>query len=370
MKRLRLLILLILTIATVLIACRTNEPIQSTTNDQTASDLAQTTQLKAKAGAIALDPIDSSLAKLLAELPPVKVDRSAFPVTIKNCGRTLTFQHPPQRVISLWQPPNELLLALGVQDHIIGIAGNYTALLPSVVEAAKAIPQLGGATSWPSREVMLTQTPDLVVSEGLEGFAFDPAQGYATVDELEQNGAQVISTGSSCTPLQSANRGIDVVYEDLRMLGQVFGVAERAGVLIDRLQQWEMKIAQHVAGRKMIPTVFYNGGEGPLSVLTAGVWRDAIRKANGKTNFDSDVFQVGVEEFANSGAEVILIGVYPGQAPDPLMAFLTQTFPDLPAVRGDRMYPIPTIETEASIRIIAGLEKIARAIHPEAFAKN
>jgi iron complex transport system substrate-binding protein len=64
---------------------------------------------------------------------------------------------------------------------------------------------------------------------------------------------------------------------------------------------------------------------------------------------------------------VILIGVYPGQDAAPLIAFLKQTFPDLPAVQADRLHPIPTIETEASIRIMDGLEKIARAIHPEAF---
>ncbi|NJL20321.1 MAG: hypothetical protein HC895_04985 [Leptolyngbyaceae cyanobacterium SM1_3_5] len=79
------------------------------------------------------------------------------------------------------------------------------------------------------------------------------------------------------------------------------------------------------------------------------------------------MFQVGVEEFASSQAAVILVGYYPGQDPNELIAFLRETFPDLPAVQNDRLYPIPTIDTEAGIRIIDGLEAIAHAIHPEAF---
>jgi iron complex transport system substrate-binding protein len=360
-----LLILLLLTTAVVLIACGTQDSRQiapgSVPSGQTAESAPQSDPT------IPDRSTDASIATLLANLPPAIPDRAPFPVTIENCGRTLTFAQPPQRVISLWQPPNELLLALGVQDQVIGFAGNYTALPASLSQAAAKIPALGSATHWPSREVMLTENPDLVISEGLEGFAFDPAQGYATVAELEQNGAQVFSTGSSCNPLESASRGIEVVYQDLQTLGRIFGVSDRAEQLIEKLRQRQQEILQRVKGREPVPTVFYNGGEGPLSVLTTGVWQDSIRKAGGKNVFDNEVFQVGVEEFANSKAEVILIGVYPGQDAAPLIAFLKQTFPDLPAVQADRLHPIPTIETEASIRIMDGLEKIARAIHPEAF---
>jgi len=39
---------------------------------------------------------------IAAGLPPAMVDTSAFPVTIENCGRQLTFDKPPARVVSLW----------------------------------------------------------------------------------------------------------------------------------------------------------------------------------------------------------------------------------------------------------------------------
>lgn len=365
MKRLQLFILFLAT-AIFFIACRLVEPIRTPSDQVTTFVPNPTVEVEVGVELEVSDRADS-MAQLLADLPPAQPDQSTFPVTVENCDRSLTFTQPPQRVISLWQPPNELLLALGVQAQMIGLAGNYTALPPVLAKAAANIPRLGDAMRWPSREIMLAQNPDLVISEGLDGFAFDPAQGYATVAELEQAGIPTLSTGSSCSPLQAQTRGIDVVYDDLRLLAQIFGVSSRGEAIIERLQRRQAQITQRVSALDPVPTVFYNGGKGPLLVLTVGVWGDVVRQAGGENIFDAAVFQVGLEDFANSATEVILMGTYPGQNPDEMAAFLTETFPDLPAVQRHRLYSIPTIETEAGIRVMDGLERIAQALHPEAF---
>jgi hypothetical protein len=41
----------------------------------------------------------------------------------------------------------------------------------------------------PSKEVLLSEKPDLVISEGIEGFMYDTAQGYPSVAEIEASGA-------------------------------------------------------------------------------------------------------------------------------------------------------------------------------------
>ncbi|NJO83805.1 MAG: ABC transporter substrate-binding protein [Blastochloris sp.] len=306
-----------------------------------------------------------------ANTPVATVATAAFPVTIENCGRTLTFAAPPERVVSLWQPPNELLLALGVQEQIVALAGNYTDLRPDLAPLAEGIPIIGESIAWPSREVLLSQEPDLVISEGLEGFAFDSAQGYATVAEIEATGAQVISTGGSCTPTDPASqtKAIETVYADLRMLGQIFGVPERAEALIADMQAREAAVLAQVAGREPVPVAFYNGGEGPVFVLSFGIWADLMTKAGGRNVITTEGFQISVEEFAASQPEVILVGYFPGEEPEARIAFLRETFPNVPAVQNDRLIPIATIDTEASVRVIEGLEQIARALHPEAFTE-
>jgi iron complex transport system substrate-binding protein len=223
--------------------------------------------------------------------------------------------------------------------------------------------------AWPAKEVLLSQQPDLVISEGLEGFAYDPANGYATVSEIEATGSKVISTGGSCNPTDPASqtRSTATVYNDLRMLGQIFGVSDRAEALVAELQAREAKIIAQVQGREPVKVAFYNGGDGPVFVLSFGIWDDLMTKAGGTNVIITEEFQVSVEEFAASQPDVILIGTYPGQDAAERIAFLKATFPNIPAVQNDRLVPIATIDTEASVRVIDGLEQIARALHPEAF---
>jgi iron complex transport system substrate-binding protein len=219
---------------------------------------------------------------------------------------------------------------------------------------------------WPAKEVMLTQQADLVVAELLEGFAFDPAMGKATVAELEAAGTQVYSA-SACTIADYPNKRIETVYDDLENFGKIFGIADRVQDLISEMKARQAAIVAKVAGLPKVRVAFYNGGEGPLNILSGGVWGDTITQSNGESVFPNDIFQVSIEEFAAAQPEVIIIGTYPGQEAETSVAFLQATFPNVPAVQNNRLYPVPTIETEATVRIIDGFEKIARAIHPEAF---
>ncbi|MGH8931305.1 MAG: hypothetical protein ACRDZO_11940 [Egibacteraceae bacterium] len=43
-----------------------------------------------------------------------------FPVTVEHCGGTLTFEEPPSRVVSGYQPAFETLVAMGLGDRLIG----------------------------------------------------------------------------------------------------------------------------------------------------------------------------------------------------------------------------------------------------------
>ena len=293
----------------------------------------------------------------------------SYPVTIQNCGRTLTFDKAPQRVIGLWQPSNELLLGLGLQDNIVAMAGNYTDLRPDLAAAATKITIIGTSMQWPSKEVLLNEKPDLVISEGIEGFMYDTSQGYPSVAEIEATGAKVLSTGGSCTPAdpKTQSKTTQQVYDDLLMLGKVFGVSDRAEALVKQLQDREAAVLAKVAGKPPVKVAFYNGGEGPVYVLTFGIWGDLMRKAGGQDVIKATGYQVTNEEFAASQPDVILVGTYPGQEAATSIAFLKKTFPNVPAVQNDRLVTIPTIDTEASVRVVDGLEEIAKGIHPEAF---
>src|SRR5690606_14714012 len=54
------------------------------------------------------------------EAPAPSTD--AFPVTVTNCGETVTVPAPPERLVTIKSSTTELALALGLADRIVAAA--------------------------------------------------------------------------------------------------------------------------------------------------------------------------------------------------------------------------------------------------------
>ncbi|SDS12620.1 iron complex transport system substrate-binding protein [Paenibacillaceae bacterium GAS479] len=288
---------------------------------------------------------------------------SAYPVSVENCGRTLTFDSAPKRVVSLWQAPTEMMLALGLEDRITAVAGNYASFPNSVAEAAGALPVIGTSMSWPSKEVLLSKSPDLVVGQSLEGYAFDVSQGYASVEQIEKGGVQVY--GANMCSSDALKMTIETPYQTLRDFGTIFGVSDRAEEFIARMAAERQAVVDAVKGLPTQRVAFYNGGEGPLIVLTGGIYDDAITTAGGNSVFPAGSVYLSKEEFAASDADVILVGTFKGQEFATLSDYITTNFPELPAVKDGRLVEIPVADIDASISVMRGLTEIANGIHPD-----
>ncbi|TYB57237.1 iron chelate uptake ABC transporter family permease subunit [Nonomuraea sp. PA05] len=78
-----------------------------------------------------------------APQPQAAAPRTGFPVTIENCGRELTFDQPPSKVVTGYHPSLETLLALGLGDRIAGRTFfGESAFLPGQKETYDKIPQI------------------------------------------------------------------------------------------------------------------------------------------------------------------------------------------------------------------------------------
>ena len=47
-------------------------------------------------------------------------ERRPYPLTLDNCGTEVTFESAPERVVTIKSSTLELLLALGLEDRIVG----------------------------------------------------------------------------------------------------------------------------------------------------------------------------------------------------------------------------------------------------------
>lgn len=297
---------------------------------------------------------------------PSATATTGYPVTLENCGRSITVAEEPKRVVSLWQSTTEALLALGLRDRIVAVQANYSPYPASVKAQAKGLKTIGSSMGWPSKEVLLSEKPDFVTGQVLDGFAFDTSKGYASAKQIEQTGATVYGA-NLCTSTDSQSTkiwNVDTTAKTLRDFGRIFDVSAKADKVIAKLDAEKKTVVDAVKGKQAVKTAYFNGGTGPVIVLAGGIYDSLINTAGGKNVFPSDSVYVSKEAFAASDADVILVGTFEGQDFTTQKAFLEKNFPDLPAVKAGRISEVPTQETDSSISVMVGLTKIANAIHP------
>lgn len=287
-----------------------------------------------------------------------------YPVSVQNCGRTLTLKAAPTRVVSLWQAPAKMMLALGLRDRIAAMAGNYADFPANVAAEAKGIETIGTSMTWPSKEVLLTRDPDLAIGQSLEGYAFDTSHGYASVQQIDAAGAQMFGA-NMCGAKDNLKMTLDTPETALRGLGKISNASPRAEQIASALKAQKQKVADAAKDLPQQRVAFYNGGQGPMIVLAGGIYDDAMTTAGGKDVFPAESVYVSKESFAASNADVILVGTHQGQNFATLRDYLQKTFPDLPAVKAGRIVGIPVDDTDASISVMRGLTEIANAMHPQ-----
>lgn len=83
------------------------------------------------------------------------------PVTLENFGRTVTFTEPPKRTVGLMQDNAELLLALGLDEYVVGYSFPRDKAAIGLEDKLKKVPLL--TEGYPSKELLLGLEPDFVM---------------------------------------------------------------------------------------------------------------------------------------------------------------------------------------------------------------
>ncbi|MBP7694345.1 MAG: ABC transporter substrate-binding protein [Anaerolineales bacterium] len=293
---------------------------------------------------------------------------AAYPVTIENCGRKLTFDKAPERVLTTWQAPPELLVKLGLGDKIIGTQNGQQFAPPAeIAEAYNQLPVLAPQAA--SKEAILAAKPDFILASFL-AWDFDPATGAPTLDELSQAGVQVFGLSDNCTA--ESHVTYEDMYTDILNIGRIFGVADRAQALVDDLKAKIAAVQKRVAGLPPTKAFFDAGGEGPIGTAGAGLQNDQIQLAGGVNVFaDKPNYyeQVSLEEVAARQPEIFVVDTWGDPAYiTTRTAWLYMTFAETPAAKAERFVETPGIYIYfGSIRFADGIELMAKAFHPEAF---
>lgn len=289
-----------------------------------------------------------------------------FPVTVDNCGTRTTYDSPPSRAVTIHQHPAELMLALGLRDRMVGTAFPDSAVLPEHERDFKEIPEL--AAKEPSFETILETEPDFVYGGYDSAFAENEGRSRTAFKDAG------IDTHLNREYCAKGRVTMDQSYEEIRTIGRIFGVSDRAGKLVTRLEKRIDRVTKAVEGARRLPVFVYDSGED--AAFTAGgkgLGEEIIRLAGGRNVFGDldDVFgDASWEQVVERRPEVIVLYDYRGAGSvERKKKFLLSqpALADVPAVKNRRFVVLPLTETMVGVRPPHAVEELAHKLHPERF---
>ncbi|WP_246107014.1 ABC transporter substrate-binding protein [Pseudonocardia kunmingensis] len=315
--------------------------------------------------------------------PQATAPTGGGPLTATNCGIEVAVPGPPQRIYAAFQPAIEMVHALGVGDRVVGTAFLDAQVLPEYAGAQAAtdyLPEL------PSREALLATNPDFVVS-GYNGlFAESGTETIGTRASLRELGVQSWVFGPLCPSadglsdeaIDPAAVSMENVYTDVRELGRLFGVQERADALVVEMQARIAAVQQRVAGAPPVRVaVVAPQDDGTFRVAGGRDFATRILEIAGAENVFADLttrrnVPVGAEEIIARDPEVILTstccdGAYTvaDAGPDVERIRTHPALAGVTAVREGRVHGFLFADRAAGVRVPRAAEMVADLVHPD-----
>lgn len=255
--------------------------------------------------------------------PPVEV--------VDDADRRWTLDAPAERIVSLVPSTTNLLLALGVEDRLVGRTDYDEA-----PELAR-LPSVGGGLH-PSQEVLLSLEPDLVIR-------FEGESDRATPARLDRHGIPHLAVRP------------DTLGDIRRIVGMVsrsVGREAEGEALLAVLDGELEAVARDVEGRDRPRAVFVLGGDPPWVVGSATFLHELLELAGAENVFADEgplYAPVSVEEVLRREPDLVLAT---------RDARLPEVLERLPVRRVPDEVQAPGLEVGASARALA------EAIHGEA----
>ena len=301
--------------------------------------------------AVAALALTACSAQSSPEAAPTGTASATFaPVTLDNCGTEVTVTAPPTKVVTIKSTATEMLLALGLQDVMIGTAF-ADGPVPEKLEAAAAqIPVLSDKV--PGQEALLGLEPDFVYAGWESNFSADGAGDRAALESL--------GIGTYVSPAACKEAGympdpltFDEVADEIREVATIFGVPERAEELV---AEQEATLASVQQPAQETTALWYSSGS-DVPYVGAGIGApQMIMDAAGLTNIFADVHDTwtsaGWEQVVAADPDVIVLVDAAWNTAEKKIGLLeaNPATNQLPAVREKRYLVVPFAAAEAGVR--------------------
>ena len=291
-----------------------------------------------------------------------------YPLTIQSCNREVTFTEAPKHALSHDINMTQMMLALGLKSKMAGYSGvsGWKSVTPEMQSLLDGLPEL--AAKYPSVETLLNANVDFFFAGWDYGMRVG---GDLTPQTLQPLGIHVYELTESCAfVMKRPAATLDDTYNDLRNLGKIFDVQDRANALIADMQSQVADIRKNLPAEK--PRVFlYDSGEDRAMTSGRLGMPQALIDAAGGRNVLDDVeaswTRVNWETVVERNPQVIVIVDYSEITAEQKIEFLlkNKALQSVDAIKNQRFIVIPYVQATPGIDNVLAVETLAKGFHGE-----
>ncbi|KGF68466.1 ABC transporter substrate-binding protein [Hoeflea sp. BAL378] len=307
----------------------------------------------------------------------LRAEPTAYPLTIENCGQSVTFDQAPEKAVALGQNSAEIMFLLGLEDRMAATAFWPNKVLPELEEANGKVEVL--TVEFPTLESVLAKQPDFVAAMLVTLMGDDSK--VAKRKDFDDLGIPTYLSPSACSTTKSATDvygsrhelwTMDLVYKEIEDIARIFDVADRGQGLIDGFKAREAALRANFADNEDLTFLFWfsspspsddaylAGGNGPSAYLA-----DILGGANALTT-ESEWPTLGWEGIMAADPTVMVVAQVDRNRWDldkaeNKIAFLSTdpTVSRMPAVSKGRIAVIDGAAMNAGLRVLYGAEQLA-----------
>ncbi|MCP2229061.1 iron complex transport system substrate-binding protein [Pseudomonas silensiensis] len=291
-----------------------------------------------------------------------------YPLTIQSCNREVTFTQAPKHAVSHDINMTQMMLALGLKPRMAGYSGvsGWKSVTPEMQTILDGLPEL--AAKYPSVETLLNTNVDFFFAGWDYGMRVG---GDLTPQTLQPLGINVYELTESCAfVMKRPPASLEDTYNDLRNLGKIFDVQDRANALIAKMQAQVAEVRKGLPADK--PRVFlYDSGEDRAMTSGRLGMPQALIDAAGGRNILDDVeaswTRVNWEDVVERNPQVIVIVDYGEVTAEQKEHFLlsNKALQSVDAIKNQRFIVIPYVQATPGIDNVLAVETLAKGFHGE-----
>ena len=267
-------------------------------------------------------------------------------------GRSVDLPENPRRIVALAPSVTEILFALGLADRVAGVT-RFSDYPPE----AAALPKVGSYVHLDAEKIVALN-PDLCI-------AIKEGNPAAVIERISGLGIPVYAVDP---------HNLSAVMDVFIDLGSLLNADERAAVIVAGMRQRIAAVERAVAGVRHRPRVFFQIGVSPIvSAGNATFIHELIVMAGGHNLAAGAVPypRFSREAVVALRPEVLIITSMARQVVFERVKKDWQKWQEMPAVMNRRIHLVDSdLLNRPSPRLVEGLERLARLIHPDRFANG